>query len=207
MAVDQDSVVRGVDVSHFQGEVAWRAVAGDGIRFCFIKATEGVEDVDPMFHRNWTAANEAGLLRGAYHFLHPNLDARQQAEHFLSVVKLNGGMLPPALDIEVTNGVDRQGLQSGIRTWIETVESATGRKPVLYTDPSFWQENVDADLGQYPLWLACYADQPALPPGWRAWTFWQHSDQGKVNGIDGPVDLDSCNLPYEQMRQMCTPAS
>lgn len=206
MAENGNSVVRGIDVSHFQGEIDWRAVAGAGIRFCFIKATEGVGDIDPMFHRNWSGAAAAGILGGAYHFFHPNLDARQQAEHFLSVVSLDGETLPPALDIEVTDGVDRHGLQSAIRTWVETVRASTARKPVLYTDPSFWRENVGADLSEYPLWLACYADEPALPPGWHTWTFWQHSDQGTVDGIDGAVDLDRCALSYEDMRRLCAPA-
>lgn len=122
MAENQNGVIRGIDVSHFQGGIDWQAVAGDGVRFCFIKATEGVGDVDPMFHRNWTGAKAAGVLRGAYHFFHPNLDARQQAEHFLSVVTIEEGTLPPALDVEVTDGVDVQDLQSGIRAWVETAD-------------------------------------------------------------------------------------
>lgn len=206
MAENQKTYLRGIDVSHFQGDIDWPAVAGDGVHFCFIKATEGIGDVDPMFARNWTEAKAAGLLRGAYHFFHPNLDAKQQAEHFLSVVKQDGDSLPPALDIEVTDGVDAQDLQTGIRTWIETVEAATGRKPVLYTDPSFWQENVKADLSEYPLWLACYASEPSMPPDWQNWTFWQHSEQGHVSGINGPVDLDNCALSYEQLQHMCTAA-
>lgn len=204
MAKNGQDAVQGIDVSHFQGEIDWRTVAGDGIRFCFIKATEGVSDIDPMFHRNWPEAKAAGLVRGAYHFFHPNLDARRQAEHFLAVATLDADSLPPALDIEVTDGADRQRLQTAIRTWIDTVEKSTGRKPVIYTDPSFWRDNVDTDLSEYPLWLACYANEPALPPGWRTWTFWQHSDQGKVSGINGPVDLDSCALTLEQLRRLDT---
>jgi lysozyme len=194
----------GIDVSHFQGEVDWQAVAGAGVRFAFIKATEGLADIDPCFRQNWQASRAAGLLRGAYHFLHPNLDARQQAAHFLSVVNLDDDALPPALDVEVTDNVDPASLRGCVVTWLETVEGALGCKPVVYTDPSFWRANVGADLGAYPLWLACYADQPDLPPGWQRWTFWQHADSGTVAGIAGPVDLDFCQLSYEQLRQLRT---
>ncbi len=192
----------GIDVSHFQGEVDWRAVAAAGVRFAFIKATEGVDDVDPRFAQNWAESRAAGLLRGPYHFLHPNLDARQQAAHFLAVVTLDDDALPPALDVEVTNGVDPATLRACIETWLETVAAALGCKPVVYTDPWFWQDHVDADLGAYPLWLACYAPEPQVPASWHGWTFWQHAESGRVNGIAGPVDLDCCQLSYQQLRAL-----
>lgn len=200
MTGNDQAYVRGVDVSHYQGTIDWKAVAADGIRFCFIKATEGVGAVDPAFHRNWAAAKAAGILRGAYHFFHPDLDAKQQAEHYLSVVTLDADALPPALDIEVTKGVDPAGLQSGIQTWVETIKASTGCRPVLYTDPSFWRENVKADFSEYALWLACYANEPDVPPKWQTWTFWQHSSNGTVKGIDGPVDLDYGVPSYERFR-------
>ena len=83
MSAGDEAPLAGIDVSHFQGEVDWGAVAAAGVRFAFIKATEGLDDVDPRFAQNWQGSRAAGLLRGAYHFLHPNLDARQQAAHFL----------------------------------------------------------------------------------------------------------------------------
>ncbi len=33
--------VRGVDVSHHQGTIDWPVIAGQGIRFAYMKATEG----------------------------------------------------------------------------------------------------------------------------------------------------------------------
>ncbi len=204
MSAGDEAPLAGIDVSHFQGEVDWGAVAAAGVRFAFIKATEGLDDVDPRFAQNWQGSRAAGLLRGAYHFLHPNLDARQQAAHFLSVVTLDDDALPPALDVEVTNGVAPATLAACIETWLGTVEAALGCKPVVYTDPSFWRDNVGADLGGYPLWLACYAPQPEVPASWQAWTFWQHSQSGTVDGIAGPVDLDFCRLSLEQLRQLRT---
>ena len=196
----------GIDVSHFQGEVNWPAVAGSGVRFAFIKATDGIQDIDPRFAQNWAGAKAAGIVRGAYHFFRPALDAERQAAHFSSVVTMDDMALPPALDVEVTDGLDRAALQAGIRTWLETVRAACGRQPVLYTDPSFWNENVAADFSDCPLWLACYAEAPELPATWQAWTFWQHTDAGEVNGISGQVDLDYCALPYEDLRRGQLPA-
>jgi len=202
MSVSGEAHLPGIDVSHFQGEVDWAAVAAAGIRFAFIKATEGLADVDPRFAQNWQQSRAAGILRGAYHFLHPNLDAGQQAAHFLSVASLDDDALPPALDVEVTNGVERGALTACIETWLQTVEAALRCKPAIYTDPWFWRDNVGADLPAYPLWLACYAPQPEVPASWPTWTFWQHSQSGSVSGIAGPVDLDSCQLSLAQLRQL-----
>ena len=204
MSAADESPLPGIDVSHFQGEVDWSAVAAAGVRFAFINATEGLDDIDPRFARNWQQSRVAGLLRGAYRFLHPNLDAKQQATHFLSVVTLDDDALPPALDVEVTNGVAPAMLTACIETWLGAVEAALGCKPVVYTDPSFWRQNVGADLATYPLWLACYAATPEVPASWPSWTFWQHSQSGSVEGIAGPVDLDTCRLSLDELRQLRT---
>ncbi|HYZ27382.1 MAG TPA: GH25 family lysozyme [Geminicoccaceae bacterium] len=201
MQSSEPSYTSGIDVSHYQGEVSWPAVADGGVRFAFIKASDGIADVDPRFARNWAGAKAAGILRGAYHFFRPSLDAKRQAAHFLDVVTMDDMALSPALDVEITDGLDPAALQQGIRAWLETVQAALGCKPVVYTDPSFWRSSVAADFSAYPLWLACYASEPEVPAPWRTWTFWQHSNAGQLNGISGQVDLDYCALSYEDLRQ------
>jgi lysozyme len=202
MPENEPSYLSGIDVSHYQGEVDWPAVAASGVCFAFIKATDGVDDIDPRFAQNWAGAKVAGIVRGAYHFFRPRLDAQQQAAHFLRVVAMDDLALPPALDIEVTDGLDPPALQAGIRTWLETVQAAFGCTPTVYTDPSFWRENVAGDFSAYPLWLACYAAEPEVPENWEAWTFWQHTDAGNANGISGRVDLNYCALSYEDLLKL-----
>jgi lysozyme len=207
MSASEPGYTCGIDVSHYQGEVDWAAVAEAGVRFAFIKASDGVDDVDPLFHQNWAGAKGAGILRSAYHFFRPGLDAGRQAEHFLGVLTMDDLAMPPALDVEVTDGLDRGALQQSIRTWLEHVAAALDRTPIVYTDPSFWEESVAADFSAYPLWLACYVDRPEVPATWRAWTFWQHTDTGTVTGIAGQVDLDYCALSYDDLRRMSQSAS
>jgi lysozyme len=180
----------GIDVSHWQGAVDWRRVADDGIVFAFIKATEGGDYTDPRFAANWAGAARAGVARGAYHFYRPQTDAAAQAQHFLRTVQLGAGDLPPVLDVEVTDGRSAAEIAAGVRTWLETVERATGRRPILYTRAGFWNQ-VGGGLGAYPLWVAHYGvAEPAIPGDWDRWTFWQHSDAGRVDGVSGDVDLN-----------------
>jgi len=188
---------QGIDVSHYQGTVDWNAVRGAGMAFAFAKATEGLNTVDAMFSTNWPAMSAAGLVRGAYHFFHPEEDAASQAQHFLSVVgTLSASDLPPVLDVEETNGVSTSVLWTGVTTWLETIAQETGRTPMLYVSPSFWNQHTpNPALEGYPLWLADYAATPSLPNGFAAWDFWQFSESGTVAGVSGTVDQDVFNGP------------
>lgn len=203
MADESDeSNAAGIDVSHFQGTVNWPEVAGSGIVFAFAKATDGITYADPDFAVNWPAMQSAGLLRGAYHFYEPADDPASQAQNFLSTVSLAPGDLPPALDVETLGGVSSTELWSGVAAWLQAVQTATGRQPLLYVAPGFWNENSpDLALTSYPLWLADYASQPTLPNGWSTWHFWQHSETGSVPGVSTSVDLDLFNGTPTQLRE------
>jgi lysozyme len=200
--------VQGIDVSHFQGVVDWRQVAQAGMSFAFAKATEGITYVDPQFATNWAGIQAAGLLRGAYHFFEANDDATAQAQHFLATVQLAPGDLPPVLDIETTAGVSNEQIWSGVSTWLQIVEQETGRQPILYTAPGFWNAHApDLALARYPLWLADYAAQPVLPHGWTSWLFWQHSQSGSVAGVTGAVDLDLFSGTLQQLHELAVKGS
>lgn len=184
----------GIDVSHWQGAIDWSAVRADGVEFAFVKATEGGDYTDPRFAANWAGARQAGVVRGAYHFYRPQTDAMAQAAHFLRTVTLAPGDLPPVLDVEVTDGRSADAIGAGVRTWLQEVERVTGRRPILYTRASFWTAQMGSGLGGYPLWVAHYGvASPRIPAGWSGWTFWQHSDAGRVDGISGGVDLNWFN--------------
>ena len=192
--------VRGIDVAHYQGTVDWKQVCQSGIVFAIAKATDGITYTDPEFATNWAGIKAAGLVRGAYHFFEPVDDATSQAQNFLSAVQLAPGDLPPVLDVEIRpSTVSTSQLWSGVATWLQVVEQHTGRTPMIYTSPTFWDSNSpDLALTKYPLWLADYASQPKLPNGWTTWHLWQFSQSGSVSGVTGAVDLDEFNGTLEQ---------
>ena len=92
--------VHGVDVSRWQGQIDWQKVKGQGANFAYIKATDGGDHLDPMFHKNWREAGRAGLRRGAYHFFYWCRRASEQADWFIRNVPKVEGALPPVLDVE-----------------------------------------------------------------------------------------------------------
>jgi lysozyme len=74
---------------------------------------------------------------------------------------------------------------------LAVVEPALGVRPILYTGPVFWQRNLSADFGAYPLWIAEYGvDAPRVPPGWERWHLWQWRGDVALPEIAAVVDLN-----------------
>lgn len=178
----------GVDVSHHNGNVDWNTLAKSGISFAFMKATQGTNLADNMFKSNTQQARAAGIPTGAYHFLTPNADPRQQAEFFLSSVGAETD-LRPVLDVEpaVTgNWGSPQAVEDSMRIWLHTVESKLGCKPIIFTSASFARSSIKSpEFKEYPLWIFQYTSksEPDIPPPWSQWKLWQYTDSGKRAGI------------------------
>lgn len=203
------SYTPGIDVSYWEAGIDWKKVRGEGIRFMFAKATEGEGYVDPTFDDNWRGAKTVGILRGAYHFFHPNMNPSKQADRFIQVVKAMNdlGELPPALDLEVSDNQPNPIIIERAKVWLDRVQQGLGKRPILYSSPGFLKSNFVVPGGGPPLWATEYAlwianygvNQPYLPKGWMKWTFWQHSETGKVKGINAAVDLDWFNGTVEEL--------
>ena len=183
----------GIDVSKWQGTVNWQGVKQAGNVFAFARATYGSTEVDDRFSTNWQGMKAAGLVRGAYHFFVTADDPTAQANLFIKTVgSLEPGDLPPVLDVESASGTNST-IVADVQQWLDLVEQGLGRKPIIYTAPSFWNENFKGGFGSYPLWVGEYeVSSPKPVNGWSTWTFWQYSQTGSVAGIS-PVDLDYFN--------------
>lgn len=198
----------GIDISHNnKGEIIWDSLrvmtdkkgytvrdirAAKDIRpvsFVFIKATEGQGFIDENFKKNWKAAADHGIERGAYHFFRSSKDPVRQANSYIRTVgKLRHSDLPPVLDIETTHkGITKKQLNEKALTWLQTVEKHYGRKPIVYTYDSFAKDWLSKEiLDNYPIWIAHYE---AKSPVFGNWTYWQFTDKAIVYGIERKVDL------------------
>lgn len=183
------TVHHGIDVSHHSGKVAWDQVHAQGYRFAYAKASEGLDAADPLFEDNWSALAELPIARGAYHFYVTEDDPIIQAEFFLSRVTLRSGDLPPVVDIETLGHGTKGDLVAPLRRFLEHVEKAVGRRPMIYTSAKFWNEHYDGSFGDYPLWVAEYeVDEPTLPNGWEHWSLWQFEGDAQVDGVPKGAD-------------------
>ncbi len=201
MVCPADDELEGIDVSYYQGQPDWDAVAADGVAFAITRVNDG-GFMDPEFDTNWSAIRQAGLIRGAYQYFNPGEDAEEQAMIFIDRVgELGPGDLPGVIDVESTDGLPAATVAASVSTWLDLVEAGTGRKPMIYTGSYFWNDNVASDaFSDHALWIAHYTNNcPNLPTAWGNWTMWQYSSTGSVAGISGNVDTNIFNGNIEEL--------
>lgn len=187
--------VSGIDVSKYQGNVDWNSVAGAGVKFAWIKASEGGDRVDPMFQANWAAARAAGVPRGAYHFMYWCRDPLEQIKWFEQNVPVEADALPPVLDLEATpdsktcrRHLEKTQTVADVKVALEEMERYFGRRPVIYTSVDFYSAILSGEFPDYPMWVRSTKYHPSVRYGSRKWVFWQYQADGRVPGIDGNVD-------------------
>ncbi len=189
--------VRGVDVSHYQGEIQWEVLARQDISFAFIKATEGSGFTDECFTKNFRDARSAGLRVGAYHFFSFDSCGKTQAEHFIRTVAPFEGMLPPVVDFEFygdkwDNPPDITIARQELDTLLTALEAHYGMKPILYATEETYDLYLSGEYEHYDIWIRNVISSPRLSDG-RDWTFWQYSNRGGLEGFGGTeryIDLN-----------------
>jgi lysozyme len=191
------STLKGIDVSGYQPNTDWTKVKNAGFSFAIIKATEGTGYKNPYFDQDWAATKSKGIIRGAYHFFHSNIDPVQQATHFVNTVgALGADDLPLTLDLEVSDGQSDATVVSTALTFLQKVEQLSGKTPLIYISPGFFSGiGSPASFGKYNLWIAHWGVTcPNVPSAWNKLTFWQNADSGSVPGVSGTnVDHDIFN--------------
>lgn len=202
----------GIDISHHNGpDVDLEGSKMANARFVYVKATQGLKFRDPRFGSNWSrlAALPEGrrVHRGAYHFLSANMPGRDQALRFVAVLQAAGGLaptdMPPVVDLEWDKGcsdcpdrwIDKSDAGRGdkiikeLLDFMQVVERATGRKPMVYTARSWWRSAIGSEakfarISDYPIWIADYStssqasEVPKIPND-AAYTLWQFTDRSQ----------------------------
>ncbi|MBL8535930.1 MAG: hypothetical protein JNM59_00845 [Hyphomonadaceae bacterium] len=199
---------QGVDVSHHQGAIDWRALAADNVAFAYIKASEGADHVDTRFAVNWEQAGDAGLYRGAYHFFALCQSGARQAANFIAVVPVSPGALPPALDLEHM-GPCREGptitdIVGEMRIWLDMVEARYGARPLIYTTREFHDAHLRQVTGER-FWIRSIG----VAPRFRRddWVIWQHHNRGRKRGVQGAVDLNAFRGDAEALAEFASTPS
>ena len=195
----------GIDVSKWQKEIDWDKVKNAGVDFAIIRAgyrgsSTGSLVEDPYFHANMKGAAASGVRTGVYFFTQATneVEAVEEASMVINLVKNYMLDLPIYIDTEGAGGNGRaDGLDVETRTLVcdafcRTIENA-GYEAGVYASRNWYNNRLNvSQLERYSIWLAEYRSTP-LYQGY--YDIWQHSSKGKVDGIEGNVDL---NISYRK---------
>lgn len=167
------------------------------ISFIYIKSTEGKSLLNPFYKADYKQARAHGFSVGTYHFFSIYSPAAAQAAHFLRHSHISKGDFPPVLDVEPSpQQIAKMGgaevLFKAVRTWLTIVEQRTGKRPILYISQQFVNRYLPlaSDIKRdYDIWIARYGE---YKPDVHL-VYWQLCPDGRVQGIQGEVDINVFN--------------
>jgi GH25 family lysozyme M1 (1,4-beta-N-acetylmuramidase) len=221
-------VLPGIDVSSHNGTVDWGKVASAGIKFAWVKTTEGQTHVNRNWVKRYNGALDNNIVAGVYHFARPDFnnydspeaDAVAEFNHFRKTLNQVGGLksgnLVPAIDLEAGMKTDDQYNADWYLEWLRLTEEEWGVKGIVYTAKWAWnlylRKANKKDLQkftEYPVWWANYIRKDRLVGpeeqlrGWSEWNVWQYTGHGTCPGIKGSVDLNW--MPSQQLLELKMP--
>ena len=199
-AASAKKTIRGIDVSMHQGEIDFEKVKKSGVKFVIIRCNnwntaKNCVEKDPCFERNYKAAKAAGLDVGAYYFTWQTTAGGAIDDAALCIKYLSGKKFeyPIYFDLEWQKALAQGKANAMVRAFCDRLES-NGYYAGLYISRIPLQTYILPDVANsYALWIAEYGakcDYDGL------FGMWQYSDNGRVNGINGDVDLDECYVDY-----------
>lgn len=203
---DQVTASPGIDVSTFQGEVDWRAVRAAGAEFAILRAAyRGYETgrlvPDETFFRNVEGAADAGLHVGVYLYSQAlsEAEAVEEADYLLELIAGYPVDYPVVYDQEEytaarsrTDGLTGEQATKNALAFCARIHEA-GYLPMIYVNHDWAHNMYDMEqLDHYPVWYADYTLSPDLPGGFA---MWQYTDAGRIDGIEGAVDMNLFLLP------------
>ncbi len=204
------SLIHGIDVSVFQGDIDWNKVKADGIDFAMIRigfrgyGTQGKMQIDNNFYRNYSGAVAAGLKVGVYFYSQAinAAEAREEAAFILNTLGDRELSFPIAYDWEY---VDVDGARTALMTSSQITECAnafcdeimkSGREVIIYFNREIGYFEYELSvIDHYDFWLAEYYEYPSFIYEYK---IWQYTDKGIVDGIEGNVDLNVSLVDYSE---------
>ena len=218
---DRKNSIFCIDISHYTSlDLDFNVLKEISISCVDIKASQGTGYKDSHFKDFCEAAADAGVARGAYHFVSSQSSGEDQGKSFAKLIALNGGFkatdLPPAVDLEwdisYSGGLDHWVGQSSkqiidkVLACLDAIEKATEaagahKIPILYTSNAWIKErgisaSDFARLRRFNIWIADYSrshraiEKPSQVFGLSN-LFWQFAaDTTLQKGYNGKLDAN-----------------
>lgn len=196
--------LNGIDVSHYQGNINWKAVKEYGIDFAFIKCLQGKSRVDECFHTNMRNAIENDIPVGVYVYSKAKTidDAVAEAKRVIKECSQYKLTYPVVFDFESKHFEDMSlAMRSKIiDAFCQTILSDGKYIPMLYSSRYWLMHMIPAEVvKKYDIWLAEYTTgKPKYTGDYKIWQY----GVGKVTGIIGDVDMNIGYYDYGKENNM-----
>lgn len=191
---------KGIDVSHWQGQIDFKKVKDSGIEFVIIKAGGSDKGFykDAKFEYNYREAKAAGLSVGAYYFVGKNFYGVESgvadAHRFLDIILGKQFEYPIFLDVETTDARYKEAATDAAIAFCQTLERSGYFVGIYASDISGYREKLNHKrILDYTHWVARYGKDPEHC---KEYSIFQHSSKGSVPGIPGSVDLDTSRVDF-----------
>jgi len=206
----------GIDVARHQGDIDWKKVKAAGIQFAIIRCgyrttVSGEVYKDAHFETNIQGAIEAGIPVGIYFFSAAKTETEvlEEAAFVIEVLKPYKEHIswPVAYDFEIFDydrlkGVDYTTVTNNAMTFMDVV-AAEGYTPMLYSSRNMLRDRFEtARLSAYRVWMAQYVNTLDQKKYTGDHVMWQCASDGRVDGIEGDVDL---NIAYRDLSTVVSP--
>ncbi len=194
----------GIDVSHYQGDINWKAVKEYGIEFAFIKCLQGKSRVDEYFHTNMKNAIANDIPVGVYVYSKAKTidDAVAEAKRVIKECSQYKLTYPVVFDFESKHFEDMSLAMRGkiIDAFCQTILSDSKYIPMLYSSRYWLMHMIPAEVvKKYDIWLAEYTTgKPKYTGDYKIWQY----GVGKVTGIIGDVDMNIGYYDYGKENNM-----
>lgn len=194
----------GIDVSEHQKDIDWTKVKEAGVEFAILRlgyrgyGKAGNIILDKSFEQNYKEATEQGIEIGVYFFSQAisSDEIKEEAEFVLSNLKEKNVTLPVVFDLEKiknddarTDNLTEEEITNMTLQFCNIIKE-NNYNPSIYANAKTFTTKMKLELfNDYNKWYADYQEKPIYP---YDFDMWQYSETGKIDGIEGNVDLDIC---------------
>lgn len=203
--------INGFDFYRGDTVTSYAAIKASGIQFGYAKATESTNYQDANFYQEMMGLKSVGILRGAYHFFHLNVDPVAQANYFAAYVNAAAPLTPEdfiVLDWETASGDPYSATKdlATARAFLERCKVVFKKRAFVYVGYFMMQELVgDASwLAEYPLILPWYTSESKVitPKPWGHWNIWQSSGTYRIPGLANLGDYDTFHGDINDLKSL-----
>lgn len=204
-------MMRGIDVSDCQGAIDWKKVKAAGVQFAILRTTRRSANPDKYLPTNIKACMDNHIPVDFYKYSYALSTSEAEKEALRVIEVLKGYGVAPAKDVIIWMDVEdkiqfalsKSALTDIVKAWKESVLSSGYTFGLYMGKYAYEHGELDVNAFEDHLWIARYykgdtvipvSEWPneAYKPVAKAGSLWgwQDTSKGRVNGINGNVDLD-----------------